>query len=473
MMQRKIESVTSSVVERITPSLDERKKMERLSQTLEARVADACREFGLQATVRLEGSVAKDTWLRGDPDIDIFIRLPTSVSRERLSDLALKVARYATKGFRQIERFAEHPYLEAFVDETRVNIVPCYDAHPGEWLSATDRTPYHTDYINAHLNKSKLNEVRLLKKFMKGINVYGAEIKIGGFSGYLCELLILHFGTFLGVLEAFSNHISRRTIDIEAYYFNLSRDLDLLFPEALVVVDPVDKARNVASAVQLDNLHFFVAASRAFLKSPTKEFFFPAKIVPLKSIELRSKIEARNTCLLFLIIGQMEAVPDIIWGQLHRTRKKLRKQLEISNFKILRDAVWHGENEAIIFVFELEQRILPAVKSHVGPPLEFQSECLKFLAKYSTNKSVTVGPYIDKGRWIVQLKRGLRDSSDFLNAKLKDGGKNMGVADLIATSLRQNFAVLVDDEISEYNSQIEEFGVFLADFLSGKPFWLR
>ena len=31
---------------------------------------------------------------------------------------------------------------------------------------------------------------------MQGIGVYGAEIKVGGFSGYLCELLVMKYGGF-------------------------------------------------------------------------------------------------------------------------------------------------------------------------------------------------------------------------------------------------------------------------------------
>ena len=30
---------------------------------------------------------------------------------------------------------------------------------------------------------------------------HGSEFKVGGFAGYLCELLIIHYGTFLNVLK--------------------------------------------------------------------------------------------------------------------------------------------------------------------------------------------------------------------------------------------------------------------------------
>ena len=155
--------------------------------------------------------------------------------------------------------------------------MPCYDAKPGEWQSATDRTPYHTDYIKAHLSKELRGEVRLLKKYLQGIGVYGAEIKVGGFSGYLCELLILTYGSFEATVQAFAEYSKRVVIDLEGYFAGRENELALLFPEPLVIVDPVDKARNVASAVQPQKLYSFIGAARAFLKTPTEKFFYPPK----------------------------------------------------------------------------------------------------------------------------------------------------------------------------------------------------
>ena len=125
-MQDKIEQVCQSVYERVTPSRDERVRIGALAAKLEKRVASAAKELGVKAEVRVEGSVAKDTWLSREPDVDVFMRVPSSIPRKSLGDVCLKVARKATEGSKQVERFAEHPYLEAFVEGTRVNIVPCY-----------------------------------------------------------------------------------------------------------------------------------------------------------------------------------------------------------------------------------------------------------------------------------------------------------------------------------------------------------
>ena len=473
-MKKEVDHVTKEILEKITPTEADRAKMQALAKDLERRVSAACAEFGVEAVVRLEGSVAKDTWLREEPDVDVFMRLPATIPRKDLGEISLKIARKATEGSKQIERFAEHPYLEAFVDGTRVNIVPCYAGKPGEWLSATDRTPFHTDYINKHLDQSLRGEVRLLKKFMKGINVYGAEIKVGGFSGYLCELLVLHYGSFTETLQAFKHHSPRRVIDIEGYYEHRGRELQLLFPETLVIIDPVDKGRNVASAVQAQRLHTFVGASRAFLTAPQTEFFYPLKTAPLSVEELHIALKNRGSSLVFLTCSKIEAVPDVLWGQLYRTRKALRKQLELSDFKVLRDAVWSENNVAFtMFVFELEQRVIPLAKKHLGPPLEREKECESFLAKYVDSGDVIAGPYIDEGRWMVEMRRKFTDASELLRTKLISGGRDSGVAELIAKALRQDFLILTGEEVTEHYAYNQGFAEFLTDFLSGKPFWLE
>ena len=261
-----MQEITEQVLQKITPAKEDRAKVDAITRELEQKVALACKQEGVAAIVRVEGSVAKDTWLKENPDIDIFMRLPTSIPRKNLGDIGLKIAKKAAGDYEQIERFAEHPYLQIIVDGYRVDIVPCYDAKPGEWQSATDRTPYHTDYIKKHLTTELRGEVRLLKRFMQGIGVYGAEIKVGGFSGYLCELLIMKYRSFAETIEAFARYNKRVIIDIENYYADRQNELSLLFPEPLVIIDPVDKGRNVASAVQPQKLYSFVGAARAFLK---------------------------------------------------------------------------------------------------------------------------------------------------------------------------------------------------------------
>jgi tRNA nucleotidyltransferase (CCA-adding enzyme) len=193
-----MESVTRLILKKITPTPEEYRLVDAISHRLIAEIESVCQSLDIPAKVRVEGSVAKDTWLSDSPDIDVFIRLPTSIPRRELGEVGLTIAKKAAGNAEQLQRYAEHPYLAVTLDGYRVDIVPCYDAVPGEWQSATDRTPFHTDYIKTHLTAALHEDVRLLKMFMQGVGVYGAEIKVGGFSGYLCELFGVALWVFCG-----------------------------------------------------------------------------------------------------------------------------------------------------------------------------------------------------------------------------------------------------------------------------------
>jgi tRNA nucleotidyltransferase (CCA-adding enzyme) len=308
---------------------------------------------------------------------------------------------------------------------------------------------------------------------MQGIDVYGAEIKVGGFSGYLCELLIMKYRSFSETIQAFARYNKRVVIDIENYYENRKNELSLLFPEQLVIIDPVDKGRNVASAVQPQKLHSIVGAARAFLKKPDAAFFYPPKPEVLPVASLKNHLASCGSSSLFLAIDQVSAVPDVLWGQLYRTKRSLHRLLELNDYKILKDTVWSNEKTLSIFIFELEGQVLSNIKKHLGPPLEREVESENFLAKYADNKQVVSGPYIEDGRWIIEVPRKTTDAVALLKEKLADGGKTAGVAELIAQSIRKNHKILVNDEITELYVENDDFAEFLTDFLSGKPFWLK
>ena len=473
MRNNAIDDILREVLKKIKPSVEERERILSLAEKLSSNLKEELENANLNAEVRVEGSVAKDTWLSENPDIDIFVRFPLNFPKEKFRTEFLQIAKKATKGAKHIERFAEHPYLEAIVDAVRVNIVPCYASKPREWKSATDRTPYHTDYVKKFLNEQLCDEIRLLKKFMQGIGVYGAEIKIGGFSGYLCELLVINYGNFRKVLEKFAEWKRRLVIDLEKYYEGRERDLDLMFKEPLIVVDPVDESRNVAAAVKEEHLYKFIAASRQFLEDPSIRYFYPPETIPLGKEELVQSITSRGTTLTFLKIGCVKAVPDILWGQIYRSQRSLRKLFKQYDFKLIRDAVWSDEKNTIIMIFEFESGKLPPLKKHLGPPLMKTAECRKFLSKHILSKERFSGPYIEDGRWVVETRRKYSDVTELIREKLREGGKNAGMADLIAEGIRKDFKIYLDREIVDFYVSNMDFAKFLTDYLDGRPKWLR
>jgi len=467
-----LEVLIPEILKNITPNSNNREHVLSLANRLMRNVRQAAKEKGVEAEVRVEGSVAKDTWLKEEAEIDIFMHLPKTMPREAFGTVCLDIARNATKGSKQIERFAEHPYLEAIVDDVRVNIVPCYKVKQGEWISATDRTPFHTDYVKPLLDERKAGEVRLLKRFMKGVGVYGAEIKVGGFSGYLCELLVLHYGSFLKALKEVRDWGKRIIIDYEGHYKN-AEQVKRIFEESLVMLDPVDKGRNVAAAVRKERLDEFIAASRAFLRNLNKFFFYPPEVEALDSRELINKITARGSTIVFVNFGEVTAVPDILWGQLYKSQRSLRKMIQQHGFTVLRDDVWSNEENLNVLLFEVENRFLPNVKRHLGPPLRKRLDCEKFLRKHLGADSTVSGPRVEEGRWVVEVKRKYSDVVDLLNEELVDGGRHFGVGDLVSRALADSMEIFVSGEILKLYSANLEFAKFLTEYLYGKPRWLK
>ena len=468
-----LEEICADVLKRITPSSKKRARILTLAKELTEKVEAAAKEARIETEVRVEGSVAKDTWLNEKPDIDIFMRMPTTMPREAFGTTCLEIARNATEGFKQIERFAEHPYLEATTDTTRINIVPCYRVKRGKWISATDRTPFHTDYVKPLLNESKCREVRLLKKFMKGVRVYGAEIKVGGFSGYLCELLTLNYGSFVEALKSAANWKEKTIIDYEGYYKEREKEAEKIFEEPLVIVDPIDKGRNAAAAVRKERLYQLIAAARVFLKTPHLNFFYPPEVEALDAKRLVSAIKARGSAIVFVKFGKVTAVPDVLWGQLYKSQRSLRKMLQHHDFNVMQDSVWSNEENLNVFIFEVESRFLPLMKKHLGPPLRKKAECEKFLQKHLGAGHTISGPRLEGGRWVTEIVRKHAEMVNLLLEELKDGGRRVGVADFISKAVADSVEVLANEEVLALYSSCSEFAKFLTEYLEGKPRWLK
>ena len=466
-----LEEIREKVLKRVNPSESERKKIHDLANNLTDEVEKAANDKGVKAEIRVEGSVAKNTWLRDCPEIDVFMQVPTTTPKEAFGTVCLEIAKKATTGYKQIERFAEHPFLEAIIDDVWVNIVPCYKVKQGEWISATDRTPFHTDYVKPLLDEQMGEEVRLLKRFMKGIGIYGAEIKIGGFSGYLCELLVLNYGSFVEVLRGAGNWKEKIVIDQKRSY-ERKEDAKKKFGGPLVMVDPVDKGRNVAAAVMKEKLDEFIASSRAFLKTPDIKFFYPPETEALSATELVNKINARGSTIVFIKFEGASAVSDVLWGQLYKSQRALRKIITQHEFTVLRDGVWSNEKSLNIFVFEVENRFIPNMKHHLGPPLQKRLDCENFLRKHVGVDSTVSGPRIEDGRWVVDIQRMNTDVVELLNKKLGNERKRNGVVEIVSKAFADSLEVVVNNEALKLYSAYPDFAKFLTEYLEGKQRWL-
>lgn len=468
MTKEAITTVLKTVLKRETPSKTESSKLHSLTIKISEKLAEECFKRGIEGDVRVEGSFAKGTWLRSRKEADIFLLAPVTHDRQVLENAFLEAAESAVGRHRRVLRYAEHPYLEVYIGDTTLNLVPAYNVEKGKWKSATDRTPFHTTYITRRLSsESQKAEVRLLKRFLTGLGVYGADIKTGGISGYLAELLILAYGKFLSALYAAKNWREGEIIDLENFYRGRETDVQALFDSPLVVVDPVDKRRNVASAVRKTSIDSLRAAAKFFLLSPSLHFFYPPVTNSARST---NALVRRGTKMLVLRIFGLKLVPDVLWGQLNRSIKALSTLLIQNDFNVLRSIAFSDDATQVTLIFELEDNLLPMTRKHFGPPIASKGE-EAFISKHIRSPERVSGPWIDNGRWAVLVRRPYTDALRFLKEKLKDGGVTVGIASHLAFAIKSGKLEISYGQRALVRTPRQLRKTF-TEFLDGKPSWL-
>jgi tRNA nucleotidyltransferase (CCA-adding enzyme) len=396
-----------SVLSRIRPTPDEKEHIRGVADQLIAVASGIGRAEPL-----IVGSVARGTFIRGDRDLDLFLLFEPDLPREELEREGLALARTIAESLRAPyhEKYAEHPYVNANLNGLDVDLVPCYRVESaGAIRSAVDRTPFHTRYIEERI-EPYIDDVLLLKQFAKAGGVYGSDQMTEGFSGYLCELLILHYGGFTELLAAAVEWKPRTLIDPGEH-----RTKD--FGEPLVVVDPVDPGRNVSASVSLDRMYEFVELARGYHENPSDLFFFPRPDEVLSHAELEAVIRAKGTSLFAVTFATPPFIPEVIVPQLRRSLDSVCALLERNGFFVNYADCEMNEDRSIL-LFELMNTETPRVRRHIGPPLWNQSNADRFIAKYCGygDSGIFAGPFIEDGRYIVEIPRKFTSVEDLLRS---------------------------------------------------------
>ncbi len=416
-----VSAVIAKALSLCEPTKSEASKLTKVAQETKRLVESRVASLDEIVDVVFGGSFAKGTWLRGDADIDIFVKIKPSVSVERFEVLGKSIGQEALKKHKPKLRYSDHPYVEAFVRGIRVNVVPCYNVEQGKWQSAADRSPFHTEYISSNFDDEKRMQARLLKKFFKGVGIYGAEISTGGFSGYVSEVLVLKYGSFENVLRAAADMQDRQVIAVGEY------DSDIVkgFRSPVIIIDPVDSRRNLGTAISPESVGRFVLAARAFLASPSLQFFREKKKHAKASAKLYPNV-------LVVEFAHKERSPDIIWGQLKRSLNAMAKQLEIADFIVLRSSCITDEKTSAALAFLLESITLPLHTKRKGPEVFRRKDTASFISDTKNKKPLVT--WVDREMRVAMLvDRKATDARQFARSLLLDRIENSGVAkDLIA-----------------------------------------
>ena len=370
------------------------------------------------------GSFAKGTWIKDDADLDIFVKIDPLVDKVEFERLGKEIGLLALKRYKPQLRYSEHPYVEAFVKNVRVNIVPCYDVEAGKWKSAADRSPFHTEYIKSKLDKQMKQEVRLLKKFLKSVGVYGAEIAKSGLSGYVTEILILRYGSFISTLQAIANIDRRRHI---VSVCQVDNDVVKTFQSDIIIIDPIDPRRNLGTAISAESLGKLILASRAFIQRPSLDFFRQRGHKKPKTLKLDSN-------LLIIEFKFRQRSPDIIWGQLKKTLNSISKQMQIAHFNVVRSTCITDERGFAALVFLLQSITLPPFIERMGPEVFRKNESASFISK---NAKDSILMWVNREMKLTGLfKTRIPDAREYVHLLLSKDIESIGVTKGLKVDLR-------------------------------------
>ncbi len=339
-----MKTLFDEVLERIRPDENETTKINKIYNNLKNEIT----KQNLDSLI--VGSIAKGTNLKG-ADIDLFIRFDEDTD---LKSEGLKVAREILTDGKEL--YAQHPYLRGEIEGIGIDLVPCYAIKDSsKSISAVDRTPFHTKWVTENI-AGKEDEVRLAKQFLKGAGAYGANAAIGGFSGYLVEILIIKYENFENLVRKIS--FWKPPIVIE--------DVKNAPKAVMMIKDPVDERRNVSAGVTLKGLGTAILAAKGFLNNPTLDFFFP-----------KNKIRKSKGVVTTVTLPHPGGNEETVLPWLQRQGRKINKA--IADFEPIAWNANLGNN--CFLVFETATVELPDIVSHKGPP-PWEDGALDFLKKY-------------------------------------------------------------------------------------------
>ncbi|WP_457751222.1 CCA tRNA nucleotidyltransferase [Thermococcus sp.] len=370
-----VEAVLQKVLQRIRPTDEERAFVEDLMTELKGIAEETIESPGFDVKPYFVGSLAKDTYLAGDHDVDLFLAFPRDTPLEELREKGLELGKAIAEKLDSYEiAYAEHPYVRAEYRGVSVDLVPCYDVESWRDVkTAVDRSILHNGWVLENLN-GRNDEVRLLKRFLKGINAYGSEIYIRGFSGYLAEILVIKYGSFLEVLKNADFMLSQKILDPGNWLKReqkiamktVSREADADRP--LILIDPVDPRRNVAANLSWEKYGILYFKAAQFLENPSEEFFFPRT---QKRGNYLSELKRKGTHLVTLVFQAPDMVEDVLLPQLERSARGFEKALSREGFNVLGWNVGHEGSKAFIML-EVDRREREKVRIKPGP--EFFTE---------------------------------------------------------------------------------------------------
>jgi len=326
---------------------------------------------GAKATIG--GSAAKGTWLKNF-DADIFVQFSYANHFEKNDQLSTILEAFLKKHFTISKIHGSRDYFQIKDDHYTFEIIPILKiTKASQAKNITDVSPLHARYVNKHriLN----NEIRIAKQFFKAAHVYGAESHIKGFSGYVCELLTIHYGSFQKLIKAIAQWKDPVVIDIENCFKGKDIFMELnksKLQSPIVIIDPVQSERNAAAAVSSDAFNAIRKRAQAFLRNPLHAFF---EVTATTEEDLKKQY--RGLHLYTFRVRPLERKADIAGAKLLKSLDYIANILQRNDFQVKAKGMVWGTDSSILYIV-VKNIIVPKTKEYVGPFLSMSNHVAQF-----------------------------------------------------------------------------------------------
>lgn len=357
----------ANVLDKITPNSEDAIKIKDSTDKVVSYLALAGPKNGVDVDVVPGGSTAKGTYLKGNFDIDIFVRFKSN--QRNISDiLELMLSDFIDDNDLILERVhGSRDYFNFEFENLFFEIVPVkFIEENTEADNVTDMSPLHVFWVKKHLNDELCNDIRLAKQFCKSIGVYGAESYINGLSGHVLDILIIHYGGFIPFLENVSSWSGATVVDPEDKHDDVFEELNqskLVSP--LIVIDPIDPQRNAAAAVSNEKYNLLINYAKEFLEKPDEKYF----VIPEFDVEKLISHKQDSEDLFVIEVIPQKGKKDVVITKVLKIFEFLKRHLVLYDFNVhIND--WKIDSDKCYLYFFIDNKELSPTLERQGPPLE-------------------------------------------------------------------------------------------------------
>ncbi len=407
-LNSELSQVVNSILPKISPTKSEMSAAGAAAEEIVARINKTLKSKGASAIIG--GSNKKQTQLRNTYEIDIFVLFNYKKYSEdaKISNILENTLK---KQFKKIERLhGSRDYFQILKSPYLFEIIPILNISSSKQAkNITDISPLHARWVAGKV-KGKFGEIRLTKAFMTAAGVYGAESYIRGFSGYACEILTIHYGSFLNLLKAAEKWKEKDVIDTEKHYKSKNPLLELNKSKTgspLIIIDPVQPSRNVSAALSICTFTLFKEKASKFLKKPS-EGFFKKTIISKKEL-INSK--GKNTKLLILELSPEKNKKDIMGTALFGKYEQLKDAFLENSFKIEKSS-WQWEGGKALLWFFISSKYPPAQEKRRGPKISDKNNAARFRQKHKRTS-------ISGGRLAAMVERRFKTPPELIKSILE------------------------------------------------------